>query len=135
MILHIDQQKSLSNIKEEFESNFPGLKIEFVRHAHKEMEGSSRSEIIRLDLNVKELTNGHSLSNLEISSSMRVSEVEQLFREKMGLHIQIFRKTGKNWIETVHTDSWTLNHQMEISAESQHRQGIVRQEIEDFDQE
>lgn len=135
MILHINKQKTLSSIKEEFESNFPGLKIEFVRHAHKEMEGSSKSDIIRLDLPVKELTNGHVLSDLDISASMRVSEVEQLFRDKMGLHIQIFRKTGKNWIETVHTDSWTLKHQMEISADSQHKPGIVRQEIEDFDQD
>lgn len=135
MILHINTQKTLSNIREEFESNFPGLKIEFVRHAHKEMEGSSKSEIIRLDLPVKDLNTGHVLTDLEISASMRVSEVEQMFREKMGLHTQIFRKTGKNWIETVHTDSWTLQHQMEISADSRQKMGIVRQEIEDFDQD
>lgn len=135
MQLHIDASKKLSEIKLEFEEAFPGLKVEFVRHAHSESEGSSKSDIIKEDLNLKELSNGHNLHNMELKASMRVSEVEQMFKNAFGLFIQIFRKSGNSWIETVHTDSWTLAHQMEISEESRTKKSIIPQDIEDLDLE
>jgi hypothetical protein len=135
MQLHFDASKRLSEIKAEFEHSFPGLKIEFVKRAHKESEGSSREDIIKEDLALKQLSNGHELHNLEIRANMRVSEVEQMFKDHFGLFIQIFRKTGRNWIETVHTDSWTLKHQMEISEESHAKGNVVPQDIEDLDLE
>jgi hypothetical protein len=42
---------------------------------------------------------------------MKVSELEELFQEVFGLSVQIFRKSGENWLQTTTTDFWTLNQQ------------------------
>jgi hypothetical protein len=48
-----------------------------------------------------------------------VEEIEGIFNNKFGLNIQLFRKLGNVWIETVNTDNWTLKEQMKRSEESQ----------------
>jgi hypothetical protein len=42
---------------------------------------------------------------------MRVSELEQLLGNRYGLGVQVFRKAGNSWVETILTDSWTLEEQ------------------------
>ena len=42
---------------------------------------------------------------------MTVTELERQFRELYGLHVLVFRKSGKVWLETTVTDGWTLAEQ------------------------
>ena len=42
---------------------------------------------------------------------MTVIDLEKKFREVFGLGIQVFRKSGKAWLETTLTDNWTLEEQ------------------------
>ena len=44
---------------------------------------------------------------------MSVNELEQQFKSRFGLNIQVFRKHCKTWIETTVTDNWTLVKQNE----------------------
>jgi hypothetical protein len=44
---------------------------------------------------------------------MSVAELEQQFSDVYGLSVQIFRQSGKAWLETTVTDKWTLEKQNE----------------------
>ncbi|MDP4586726.1 MAG: hypothetical protein NWS86_00980 [Flavobacteriales bacterium] len=39
---------------------------------------------------------------------MTVEQVESIF-EKSGMHVQVFRQSGKLWLETTRTDDWALS--------------------------
>lgn len=56
-------------------------------------------------------------AKVEILANMTVNELEQLFKTKFGLNIQIFRKSGNSWLETTVTDNWTLEKQNEEGEE------------------
>jgi hypothetical protein len=45
-----------------------------------------------------------------------VSKVEMGFQESFGISVQVFRKSGKVWLETSATDCWTLEEQNEQGA-------------------
>jgi hypothetical protein len=48
---------------------------------------------------------------------MKVGELENLFAEKFGLYVQLFRKSGKVWLQTTTTDTWTLKEQSKLASE------------------
>ena len=48
---------------------------------------------------------------------MKVSEVEALFWDKLGIQISIYRKMGNSVVETSYTSQWTLDHQNEKGKE------------------
>jgi len=43
-----------------------------------------------------------------IPTAMTVQELEDVFRDELGLYIQVFRKSGRVWLETTATDTWSL---------------------------
>ena len=48
---------------------------------------------------------------------MKVTELEAIFWDKLGLQISVYRKTGSSMIETTLTNQWTLSHQNNKSKE------------------
>jgi hypothetical protein len=42
---------------------------------------------------------------------MTVTELESRFNTIYGLSVQLFRKSGRAWLETTVTDGWTLEEQ------------------------
>ena len=53
----------------------------------------------------------HSDGQLHITDEMSVSELEAMFRDHYGLYVQVFRRSGRLWLETTATDNWTLSVQ------------------------
>ena len=48
---------------------------------------------------------------IQIEPSMTVLQVEKAFWDSFGLEVQIFRKSGRNWLMTHSSDLWTLEEQ------------------------
>jgi hypothetical protein len=115
MHINITDNLRIKEVKEVFKKAFPGLKIEFVKNAHADGVGSSKTEIIPHNPCLWEIRKFHIELPLDVKKSQTVAEVEGFFRDKLGLHVQIFRKSGNVWIETVNTDSRTLEEQMTLS--------------------
>lgn len=113
MKITINNELSIRQIQEAFSTSFPGLKLEFVREAHAAGEGSSREDIIKGNKTVGELSGEGIALQLEIHKEQTVSELEAIFRDHLGLNVQVFRKAGLNWIETVNTDHWTIAQQLD----------------------
>lgn len=116
MRLDIKDNKSVSDIKKDFSEHFPGLKIEFVAHSHTSGVGSEKEDVIKGNPKLWELRKFHTELTVDIDENFTVAQVEGMFRDRFGLHIQIFRKSGNVWIQTVNTDSWTLKKHVEHAA-------------------
>ena len=122
MRLHIAPNRLISDIQNEFNNAFPFLKLEFFNNKHYSSAGFSVNEMILRGKKIGEsqtvITDGY----IEVKESMKVNELEKIFRTQFSLAVQVFRKSGKIWLETTITDNWTLeqqnNHGRELSSEN-----------------
>ena len=110
-IMIITDHKKLLDIQKEFNRKFPFLKIEFYSGQHAPGEGSPIKERLDSQQTIGAVRTAHQEGNLQIRTNMQVSKFEQLFYEKYGLNVQVFRKSGNLWMQTTSTDSWTLAEQ------------------------
>jgi hypothetical protein len=118
MILKIDDSQTVSDLQEKFSQSFPLLKLEFYAHKHKWKRPSVAKDLIKPTATVGSIRKEHDPGLLEIRSSYQTGKVERDFRELFGLHVQIFRKTKRSWVQTISTDNFTLAEQMEIASRS-----------------
>lgn len=115
MVINITNSKTIEEIQAEFNHEFPYLKIQFFKHGHKAFRGNDKRELIPSNTKIGILK--HHNGSVEITDSMAVNELESLFKSKLGLNVQVFRKSGKSWLETTVTDSWTLKKQNDEGKE------------------
>ena len=111
MKITINDQRKIYAIQEEFNEQFPYLKIEFFSKPHKP-GGATSAKLIKT--NTKTLGDCRTIHNngtVTITPGMTVADLEQRFSDVYGLGIQVFRKSGKVWLETTLTDSWSLEEQ------------------------
>lgn len=113
MELKYSKNTTTNEIKDAFGSQFAGLKIEVVKHSHGTGEGSARADIMHDEVTLSEINPSVTEGVITIEASDKVSEVEKMFSDNLGINVQVFRKEGRVWIETVNTDYWTLAEQME----------------------
>lgn len=111
MKITLNDQQSISDIRNSFNTLFPFLKIEFFSKRHQPGEASSLNFLIPKETTLKECRTTHYTEELYITPDMKVSELEELLWTKLGLGVQVFRKSGKLWLETILTDNWTLAEQ------------------------
>jgi len=117
----IQDSKSIKDIQGEFHQLFPGLKIVFYQVRHDDHEGSEKGMEYINDNKLANIRQRHTEGMIEITHDMTVQQLEQAFEELFGLHIQVFRKSGPVWLQTIHTDDWTLEKQNEKGLETIHQ--------------
>jgi hypothetical protein len=93
------------------------LKLEFFSRPHQTGKGSEKKYMKTEDALLKDFRLVHSEGDLIIQGDMTVSNLENLFKNHYGLYVQVFRRSGKLWLETTATDSWTLSIQNDQGAE------------------
>lgn len=108
MELLINKNKKILSVQKEFQERFPFLKIEFYDSPHAEGEGSEKKNTLDSSGTLEESSKKFSEGNLHISPIMTATELEQAFEEKFGLSVQVFRKSGNIWLQTITTDELTL---------------------------
>lgn len=109
MIKHSDGGHLLINeVKEQFTSRYPFLKIEFpaVRPDLRPVSG----EISDKDTESRAAAEWLE-KELGLSDSMTVKQLEAAVSALLGLQVQLFRQSGKFWIEARMTRDWTLKQQ------------------------
>ncbi len=111
MKITINDHRKLSAIQEEFNTVFPYLKIEFYSKPNKLGGASTKKLIKQHNKTLGECRTIHNKGHITITSKMTVVDLEQRFGDVYGLGIQVFRKSGKVWLETTVTDGWTLEEQ------------------------
>ncbi len=114
-MLTVRGNNKISQIQKEFTTAFPFLKLEFFNQLHKVHEASPKKALIKTDILLKERIKGN--SEIVINEEMPVSLLERLFMETFGISVQVFRKSGRSWLETTRTDDWTLRRQNDEGKE------------------
>ena len=111
MKIEINDNRKIFAIQKEFNSTFPYLKLEFFSRPHTTGGPSSKKFVTHNSKSLLECRTIHTSGTVTITPSMTVSELEQHFKDVFGLNVQVFRRSGKTWLETTATDSWTLQEQ------------------------
>lgn len=109
--IKINGSKKISELQKEFNGIFPYLKLEFFQGKR----GGRPAAFTGLTL--KDNPGKKNYGAIILKEDMKVSELEHLFQELFGLSVQVFRKSGRSWIETTVTDDWTLKQQNEEGKE------------------
>ena len=112
MKIHVSQEKSIAQIQEEFSKVYPYLKLVFFSKPHKAYKGSHAKFLITdTTQTLGSIEKKPKTGDLYIEVDMPTWQVERLFEEEFGLHVQVFRKSGNTWLETSVTDDLTLEEQ------------------------
>jgi hypothetical protein len=111
MEILITDNKYIKEIQEEFQKTFPYLKIEFFKNLQRNGTAVPKSQLISGKMTVGMVRAIHTEGPLSIDGSRKVEEVENDFQNKFGLSVEVFRKSGKMWIETTLTHHWSLLRQ------------------------
>jgi hypothetical protein len=114
----ISENRSIAEIQDEFQSVFPDLRIRFFHHGHTEGVPSAKADAIGSTELVGKVQAFQSSGSLVLDPAMKVGDFESTMQEKFGLSVQVFRRSGEQWIQTTITDHWTLGHQEEEGRES-----------------
>jgi hypothetical protein len=117
MVLTIKDNQKLSEVKDEFNSRFPYLKLEFFRHKHGVNQSNPKSDMLSADLTFEKVRRKHTEGAIVVKENMSVADLEQLFQDIFGISAQVFRKSGRSWIETSVTDDWSLERQNDEGKE------------------
>jgi len=112
----INKDKTIREIKDEFNSLYPGLKIEFYKKPHAAYRGTEKAEQYDEDCTISDMNPLFIPSDIAIKKDQTAENLEQEFEHMYGLHVQIFRRSNDLWLQTSMTDNWTL--------EVQNRKGI-----------
>ena len=111
MKITINDNRKIFAIQESFNQLFPYLKIEFFSKPHKLNGGSAKKYIKSASKTIGDCRTIHKSGTITITPQMTVTELEDHFKDVFGLNAQVFRQSGKVWLETTVTDGWTLEEQ------------------------
>ena len=112
MKIHLLKNNTIGEIQEVFSEKFPYLKLVFFTKPHKAYKGSPAKFLISdRNITLGSLEKKPHSGDLYIEPEMPTWQVERLFEEEFGLHVQVFRKSGNTWLETSVTDDLTLEEQ------------------------
>ena len=104
-------------MQEDFNKMFPFLKIEFIKGHLKPSDVLSKKSIWQNNMSLGECRNMHKDGFLTLTPETTVFKLAQNFHNDYGLSIQIFRHSGKAWLETSKTNYWTLDQQNKMGEE------------------
>jgi hypothetical protein len=107
--LSVNKGTTINAIKGEFSHMYPFLKLEFFKSAH--TFNNNRRNIHDGETRLHTISVHRPVGIISFTNDMKVVDLESLFKNKYGLHVQVFRKSGNIWLETTATDEWTLKQQ------------------------
>lgn len=117
MKIHIDNNRKVQLVQEEFQKTFPYLKIEFHSKAHTKGGSPSKKHQRNVSKTLGECRTLHNEGDITISPQMTISELENHFSDVYDLSVQVLRQSGNAWLETSRTSSWTLDRQNKLGRE------------------
>lgn len=118
MQLSLQKQTKVKEIKKKFSGFFPFLKLEFFRQEHSKQQSSFMEEKISDNALLASVTPRFNEGVFSFEPSTTVAEFEQQLQEQHGLPVQVFRKSGNIWLETIQTDNLKLQEQNAMGEES-----------------
>ena len=116
MELFLSSESTIREINKEFQKKFPFLKLEFYKQPSKTEQYRYWKEKFSGQVTLKETGSKLIPAIIKINPSDTVDELEQRLRNNYGLPVQVLRKSGDIWLETLQTNDFTLEKQNSIGA-------------------
>ncbi len=117
MKIEINDKRKIYAVQEEFHNEFPYLKLEFYSKPHKKGGPHTQEFAVESSKLIGDCRSIHESGEISISPQLTVGELEQRFRDVYGLSVEVFRKSGKVWLETIETNKWSLQKQNDEGKE------------------
>ena len=115
MILNIHDNLTVEDLQDRFSLCFPNLKIEFYKKPHRWKASSSEENRIDPKSRIGDIRKKRYQGQIEIKSFDLSGKVENEFRDRFDLNVQIFRNENGEWIQTTSTDACSLTEQGSFS--------------------
>ena len=109
MPITLTDQTRLLDLQKEFNVAYPFLWIEFLG-SQLPLADPLKKKVITGNQPLSEFS-GADKGELILTPAMKVSDLVQKFRTSYNITVQVFRKSGKAWLEITGTDSWSLAEQ------------------------
>ena len=118
MKIQVFPNMKISEIQEAFSRFFPYLSLSFFTQPHDVYQFSPvKYMITERDIVLSRIEVSPHSAIIDIVADMTASDVEHLFEQEFGLHVQVMRKHGDVWIETTSSDSQSLLKQNDYAAQ------------------
>ncbi|HEX6334093.1 MAG TPA: hypothetical protein VFZ78_07690 [Flavisolibacter sp.] len=117
MKIEITHDTRICDIQDAFRLDYPFLKLEFFPERHKWGE-HTQGKYLDHSLYVYQVTGSIKDVTITLLPWLRTGVVEQMFQDKLGMPVQVFRRQGERWIETAGTDELSLFEQNETGRKS-----------------
>lgn len=101
------------DLKNRFHEKYPLLQIRIYQQAHDHNEGSHQKNEVDDDVPLSHLSEKAKDGIIDIGLKRTVDQIETNFEDLYGLHVQVFRKSGSQWLQTSVTDHWTVQKHLE----------------------
>lgn len=110
MKIILRSERTIQDVKEEFNRVYPFLKMEFFTKEPGPGENSSQEQMDP-STELIDITGVLREGAIDINPTDTIREVEYKFLHQYGLPVHIFRKQNGAWLETGITDDLTLQEQ------------------------
>ena len=118
--MQIHPNDSIQQLQDRFQAVFPLLQLRFYRAGHQLKEASAqRDEIVDSQRQLSSINPNLEACEIPVHPQTTAGTLEMEFARLLGLHVQVVRKAGKEWIQTTNTDEWALQRQQEIAAQTE----------------
>jgi len=132
MKMQIHHDDTLELVQKSFSAAFPFLKLEFFTRPHDKGRPTEKQFMLNTKRTIDSCNPKLSDATVMIPTAMTVQELESVFQERLGLYIQVFRKSGRVWLETTATDDWSLFKQNEQGQELSFHDNSTPEDLPDY---
>ncbi len=117
--MKIQENDKVVDVQNRFHEVYPLLLLRFYNVEHDHFEGSPKKNEVDSESFLNVLNPSIKSGDISIDENISVDELETTFEEEFGLHVQVFRKSGGQWLQTSVTDKWPLKQHVETALRSE----------------
>lgn len=129
MLLEIDDNKTIGDLKDKFNQWFPYLSLKFYHHAHK--QPAANDEIPETE-QLSNIRHKHDSGVITLKSSISIDKLITALKKQFGLHVHIFRLHKEEWIHCSE-EGYTLKELSNLSDVSCKKNSELINDIDEED--
>jgi hypothetical protein len=132
MEIEIASSRTIKEIQDEFNRKFPYLTLQFFGLSSVATNlFSKENRIENHNQTLGELYVLDHAGAIELNGDVKVDTLENQFLDEFNIPVQLYRKSGNLWLQTIETNHWTLSEQNRHGEEMDRS---LEEPKEDFDQ-
>ncbi|MBY5958998.1 hypothetical protein KUV50_12675 [Membranicola marinus] len=111
MKIKIGPESTIKDVQTAFSEVYPYLRVDFYKTHHKTQELFEDKDMIAPTKLFGLVSKSITPKTIDISPNRKVSDLEKTIYKKLGIAMQVSRRSGDLWLQTSKTDDWTLAKQ------------------------